>query len=93
MTPLRHYRNGPEIDVALCGERDMPIFAASTRFITCPACIAKRAGLIARGLSRPRQQLVAEAKRRREMPASSPDFGRGARASDWKRVDNNGSRR
>lgn len=49
MTPLRHMRNGPNINVALCGERDEPLFAMSSKLMTCPVCRAKRAALVEAG--------------------------------------------
>jgi len=66
MTPLRHLRNGPDIDVALCGERDAAIFVRSSRLITCPVCRAKRDALVASRTSRAGQQLAAKARKRRE---------------------------
>jgi hypothetical protein len=73
---LRHYRNGPEIDVALCGERDMPIFARTARMVTCPACIEKRAALVAKGSNWPAQQRAARIQQLREAPR---DWRRAAR--------------
>lgn len=70
---LRHTRNGPDIDVALCGARDMPIFVRSAKLLTCPVCREKREQLIARQSSRP-NQMAARAKQLRERAASAPSF-------------------
>lgn len=76
MTPLRHIRNGPDIDVALCGERDTPIFVRSSKLLTCPTCKAKLAAFVAARSSRPHEQLMARAK---TMLATPKDFRRSVR--------------
>lgn len=38
--PIVHLRNVPDIEVATCGERCLPIkFTDKRRFLTCPRCI------------------------------------------------------
>lgn len=66
MTALRHMRNGPDIDVALCGERDDALFVMSSRLITCPKCIEKRAALVAGRKDKVRTQIAARQVQWRE---------------------------
>lgn len=66
---VRHRRNGPCIDVALCGARgDGMVFVQRRKHTTCPGCIAKNAELVATRDTRVHRQLTARKAQLRGMP-------------------------